>query len=140
MIFTQISRELKLYNTTDHIDIMVLLSVFKLCPKRLIYHCNYCWHSVHRYSFSRFGSLHYVGFKQGKSHCWTWIWASKEWMYIMEVRSEVLQRQNNATELNTMLRMYFRGNLAIYCISESKGSIKNIWLAQDLKVGCFRKC
>ena len=47
-------------------------------------------------------------------------------MYIMEVRSEVLQRQNNATELNTMLYMYFRGNLAIYRISESKGSITNI--------------
>lgn len=55
--FTQISRELKLYNTTDHISIMVLLSVFKLYPKRLICHYNYCWHSVHHYSISRFGSL-----------------------------------------------------------------------------------
>lgn len=45
-------------------------------------------------------------------------------MCIMEVRSEILQRQNNTTELNTMLYMYFRGNLTIYFISDSKGAIK----------------
>lgn len=47
-------------------------------------------------------------------------------MCIMEVRREVLQRQNNTEELNTMLYMYVRGNLTIYFISDSKGALKNI--------------